>query len=45
MYMQVLEENNIVAEVTFQELSGGKTVLQGAFAGESGNVTNTIYPV
>ncbi|CAO3618959.1 unnamed protein product [Cunninghamella echinulata] len=29
----VLEENNIVAEVTFQELSGGKTVLQGRISG------------
>ncbi|CAO3616901.1 unnamed protein product [Cunninghamella blakesleeana] len=35
----VLEENNIVAEVTFQEMSGGKTVLQGAFAGESGRIS------
>ncbi|KAI9309264.1 hypothetical protein BJ944DRAFT_173294 [Cunninghamella echinulata] len=35
----VLEENNIVAEVTFQELSGGKTVLQGAYAGESGRIS------
>lgn len=33
---QVLEENSIVAEVTFQEVAGGKTVLQGTFAGESG---------
>ncbi|KAI8073046.1 hypothetical protein BC940DRAFT_250460 [Gongronella butleri] len=36
----VLEENNIVAEVTFAELSGGKTVLQGAFAGESGRIAS-----
>ncbi|ORX60523.1 cyclin-like protein [Hesseltinella vesiculosa] len=36
----VLEENNIVAEVAFQELSGGKTVLQGAFAGESGRISS-----
>ncbi|KAI8343021.1 hypothetical protein BC941DRAFT_492198 [Chlamydoabsidia padenii] len=35
----VLEENNIVAEVTFSESSGGKTVLQGAFAGESGRIS------
>ncbi|CAO3594341.1 unnamed protein product [Absidia cylindrospora] len=36
----VLEENNIVAEVTFSESSGGKTVLQGAFAGESGRISS-----
>ena len=34
----MLEENTIVAEVTFQELSGGKTVLSGSFAGESGTL-------
>ncbi|KAI8093554.1 uncharacterized protein BX664DRAFT_384967 [Halteromyces radiatus] len=36
----VLEENNIVAEVTFSESAGGKTVLQGAFAGESGRISS-----
>ncbi|KAI9320862.1 hypothetical protein BX666DRAFT_1851284 [Dichotomocladium elegans] len=35
---EVLEENNIVSEVTFQESSGGKTVLSGSFAGESGRL-------
>jgi transcription factor IIIB subunit 2 len=33
---KVLEENTIVAEVTFGETSGGKAVLQGSYAGESG---------
>ncbi|KAI8381450.1 uncharacterized protein BYT42DRAFT_613227 [Radiomyces spectabilis] len=37
---EVLEENNIVAEVQFAEMSGGKTVLQGTFAGESGRITS-----
>ncbi|KAK4519825.1 uncharacterized protein ATC70_010068 [Mucor velutinosus] len=34
----VLEENTIVAEVTFGETSGGKAVLQGSYAGESGRI-------
>ncbi|KAJ8663408.1 hypothetical protein O0I10_000647 [Lichtheimia ornata] len=38
---EVLEENTIVAEVTFQELSGGKTVLSGSFAGESGRIASS----
>ncbi|KAI8141097.1 hypothetical protein BJV82DRAFT_645506 [Fennellomyces sp. T-0311] len=33
---EVLEENTIVSEITFQEISGGKTVLSGSFAGDSG---------
>ncbi|KAI8969707.1 hypothetical protein BDB01DRAFT_583002 [Pilobolus umbonatus] len=36
---EVLEENNIVAEVTFGETSGGKAVLQGSYAGESGRIS------
>ncbi|KAF7722975.1 transcription factor TFIIIB subunit brf1 [Apophysomyces ossiformis] len=36
---EVLEENTIVSEVAFQELSGGKTILQGSFAGESGRIS------
>ncbi|EIE87227.1 hypothetical protein RO3G_11938 [Rhizopus delemar RA 99-880] len=32
----VLEENTIVAEVTFGETAGGKAILQGSFAGDSG---------
>ncbi|KAG0168371.1 transcription factor TFIIIB subunit brf1 [Apophysomyces sp. BC1015] len=35
----VLEENTIVSEVAFQELSGGKTILQGSYAGESGRIS------
>ncbi|KAG1077350.1 hypothetical protein G6F42_024900 [Rhizopus arrhizus] len=35
----VLEENTIVAEVTFGETSGGKAVLQGSYAGESGRIS------
>ncbi|KAI9250880.1 hypothetical protein BDA99DRAFT_204177 [Phascolomyces articulosus] len=36
---EVLEENTIVSEVTFQEISGGKTVLSGSFAGDSGRIS------
>ncbi|KAI9268764.1 hypothetical protein BY458DRAFT_436724 [Sporodiniella umbellata] len=32
----VLEENTIVAEVSFGETSGGRAVIQGSFAGDSG---------
>ncbi|KAI8354185.1 hypothetical protein BD560DRAFT_407830 [Blakeslea trispora] len=35
----VLEENTIVAEVTFGETSGGKAILQGSYAGESGRIS------
>ncbi|CAO3667071.1 unnamed protein product [Rhizopus stolonifer] len=34
----VLEENTIVAEVSFGETSGGKAVIQGSFAGDSGRI-------
>ncbi|CEJ00569.1 hypothetical protein RMCBS344292_14621 [Rhizopus microsporus] len=34
----VLEENTIVAEVTFGETSGGRAILQGSFAGDSGRI-------
>jgi transcription factor IIIB subunit 2 len=34
---KVLEENTIVAEITFGETSGGRAILQGSFAGDSGN--------
>ncbi|KAL0095148.1 hypothetical protein J3Q64DRAFT_1632279 [Phycomyces blakesleeanus] len=33
---EVLEENTMVSEVSFHEMSGGKTVLSGSYAGESG---------
>ncbi|KAI7849014.1 hypothetical protein BDC45DRAFT_521736 [Circinella umbellata] len=36
---EVLEENAIVSEVTFQETSGGKTMLSGSFAGDSGRIS------
>ncbi|KAI9492772.1 cyclin-like protein [Zychaea mexicana] len=36
---EVLEENTIVSEITFQEISGGKTVLSGSFAGDSGRIS------
>ncbi|KAI8645914.1 hypothetical protein BD408DRAFT_429082 [Parasitella parasitica] len=35
----VLEENTIVSEVTFGETSGGKAILQGSYAGESGRIS------
>ncbi|KAG2210936.1 hypothetical protein INT47_000093 [Mucor saturninus] len=35
----VLEENQIVSEVSFGETAGGKAVLQGSYAGESGRIS------
>ncbi|KAG2237600.1 hypothetical protein INT48_004503 [Thamnidium elegans] len=35
----VLEENRIVSEVAFAETSGGKAVVQGSYAGESGRIS------
>ncbi|GAA5814251.1 hypothetical protein MFLAVUS_007745 [Mucor flavus] len=35
----VLEENRIVSEVGFAETSGGKAVVQGSYAGESGRIS------
>ncbi|OAD80170.1 hypothetical protein PHYBLDRAFT_121728, partial [Phycomyces blakesleeanus NRRL 1555(-)] len=37
---EVLEENTMVSEVSFHEMSGGKTVLSGSYAGESGRISS-----
>ncbi|KAI9020964.1 hypothetical protein CLU79DRAFT_719710 [Phycomyces nitens] len=37
---EVLEENTMVSEISFHEMSGGKTVLSGSFAGESGRISS-----